>query len=815
MVKSLKILTYRSKYFLGLVFVLFLFAPGYAFADTATSTNLALQPVSNPTDISGLITCTGDVNSLSGKNFCGDLVTSDNESILTQKLAALYPGASVKATDIIKCSIAESFIVGQFGKNECTVTHSDKSSDSYAGGSQYGHIDSVHTDSSGKATAAVSEKADDPVTAAIKTVASTLVSLIAIVILAIANWLVGITGVLLNWVTVKTVFEYAKVFGNTPGLLVAWGILRDIGNIILLFGFVFIGIATILDISNYTAKKALVGLLIFAVALNFSLFAAEAIIDTANVFTSAMYNQATNNDANCVKSGTGTNNASDCAMSDGIAGQIMQTTGLAGLFANGGKNLSKIGDPQVGAPLFVGMALFAIIGAVVMGAAAIMLIIRAIVLTLLIVLSPIGFAGMAIPPLQGLAKTWWKQILSQSFFAPVMFLLMLVSLKIASSFTKGASSINAANGQFGALGAAIGSHDSSAMGIILVFMLVCGFMLASIMLASKMGAMGASFAIKTSAGLTAGTMGFVGRRTIGRAGGAVDHVIKHSEFAQKNPGLARLASMPFSYASKASFDGRSASPIKAGSKALGLDLGKPGKTASHGYHGIVEKAKKEREDFRKDLKATHEQTGMRDEYETQLEEERAKQKELLKEPLRQINEARHRVTAARRKGDEALIAAEIARLDSLVETYNDLTRDTDIKNNDGSIKKAANPIAKKIKELDGKKKAWGKYADTLVSDNYIHALETEAHPHGISAAFHLTAGPEGAHEAVESLKKSAGLSDLQKALKDVEKAADKKGGDDGHHDEEPAHAPTSAAPAAHAPTGGAGHADDHGHGPAH
>ena len=58
-------------------------------------------------------------------------------------------------------------------------------------------------------------------------------------------------------------------------------------------------------------------------------------------------------------------------------------------------------------------------------AAVFLFITRCVVLAFLMVTSPIGFAGMAIPPLHEMATKWWDQLLKQSFFAPIFILLIL------------------------------------------------------------------------------------------------------------------------------------------------------------------------------------------------------------------------------------------------------------------------------------------------------------------------------------------------------------------------------------------------------
>lgn len=330
-------------------------------------------------------------------------------------------------------------------------------------------------------------------------------------ILALSNLLLGMAGIFLNLVIVKTVFGFSTFIGNSPGLLVAWGILRDLGNMLLLFGFIFIGIATILDLQTYSAKKALPRLLIFAVLMNFSLFAAEAIIDVSNVMSAALYAQG-NSDPCFGQSGetievaASTDPEADreaCLLNVGLAGAMMEASGLSTMF--------QIKDDQgiTDIVTFIGLSLFAVIGAVVFFAAGIMLLTRALVLTFLMITAPIGFAAMALPPMQKFGEEWWNKLIHQAFFAPILILLILVSLKVSESF---------AGGKENGLAGALTQPNSSAMGVILVFAIVIGLLISSLMAAKKFGAMGADFAINSSKRFVNAPFSFAGRNTIGRGG---------------------------------------------------------------------------------------------------------------------------------------------------------------------------------------------------------------------------------------------------------------------------------------------------------
>ena len=336
------------------------------------------------------------------------------------------------------------------------------------------------------------------------------VATVAFALASFAGWLLGFVGALFNWIVVISVFRFGDYFGNSTGLLTAWGILRDIGNILLLFGFIFMGIIMILDLHTVDTRKAIPQLIIVAVLLNFSLFAAEAVIDVANVLSASLYNQAG-------------------IVNQGISALILNDTGLNNIFTTTSGGLagvaSSISDNAINQMvLWLGITMFIVVTLVVLLAAAIMLSIRAIVLLFIMVLSPLGLAAMVIPPLAGLGKQWRDMLISQSFFAPIFLLLLLVSLKIME-----AVKISISGSATGTLYDAINQPNANLGGIVIVFVLITGFMIAALMSAKKMGAIGADYATNIATRAVRGTMlrpvkaigapvgGFAYRNTAGRA----------------------------------------------------------------------------------------------------------------------------------------------------------------------------------------------------------------------------------------------------------------------------------------------------------
>lgn len=63
---------------------------------------------------------------------------------------------------------------------------------------------------------------------------------------------------------------------------------------------------------------------------------------------------------------------------------------------------------------------------------AILFMIRTIALTILIIFSPLGFIGLAVPALNKYSSEFWDNLIKYTFFGPVMLFVLAVSVKIIS-----------------------------------------------------------------------------------------------------------------------------------------------------------------------------------------------------------------------------------------------------------------------------------------------------------------------------------------------------------------------------------------------
>src|SRR3989344_4501006 len=223
-------------------------------------------------------------------------------------------------------------------------------------------------------------------------------------------WLAGVAMVTLNYAVYFTVVTMGDYVNNLSAVGVTWQIMRDIGNIVIIFGFLAIGISTILNTEKLGyGKKMLPMLLVAAVFINFSLFLSEAVIDTGNLFATQFYTQI--NGGNLPTLAT--------ASSQGVSDKIMNQLGLTTIYGGVRTQSAALYKEN---PMFIGFMsiILFIILAFVLFSLAFILIARFVILLFLIIVSPIGFAGLAVPKLEGTAKKWWSALFEQTITAPVL-----------------------------------------------------------------------------------------------------------------------------------------------------------------------------------------------------------------------------------------------------------------------------------------------------------------------------------------------------------------------------------------------------------
>ncbi len=403
------------------------------------------------------------------------------------------------------------------------------------------------------------------------------------VLMSLFAWLLGIAMVTLDYSVYYTVVTMGDYIKKLDAIGITWRILRDISNILLIFGFLGVGISTILNSEWYGGgKKFLPKLLAAAVLLNFSLFITGAIIDTGNLFATQFYTQINGGipaGASVPVSAAAVPTAVASAVNNEvISTKIMSQLGLQTLY-NAAKAPGKEEIFQGDNIIFVGMMgiLLFIVTAFVMFSLAFILITRFVALVFLIILSPIGFAGLAIPQLASTAKQWWDALIKQTITAPILLLLLYIALAVITdpSFLRFGT---AGPDYLGFIQKTDGGFDLPQLAsALLSFLVAMGLLLSVTYFSKKLGAFGGNFAMGAASKLSGATLvargvGLGGRYTAGAIGSHFAKGLRNSAAGRTFVGRGIAGSLEKRVAG-ANFDVGNTGLSKA-LGGYGLDLGK-------------------------------------------------------------------------------------------------------------------------------------------------------------------------------------------------------------------------------------------------
>ena len=292
----------------------------------------------------------------------------------------------------------------------------------------------------------------------------------------------------------------------------------------------------------------------------------------------------------------------------------------------------------VGWGYIFGTAILFMITTFVFAAGGILLIIRFAVLNLFLVLSPVMFLSWILPGLKDTMNRYWSMFLGRAFFAPIYFLFIYFSLQIISGLQVAVSGpgSNLANPSWAGTFQAVGNAgprtiQDSTLGTLPFFVLICVFMIASLVVAQKMGADGGSKAVsmgkslsnkarrtttKLAGSATLGVAGVAGQQTFGRMARSQANNDDLQRRAAEGSYRARVQLAAARKVADSSFDARRVGGM---GKALGIGEGKKGGIETR----IKDKQKKE-EEFMKSLKTD---VSLKDSEKIKKEEEEKLEKE--------------------------------------------------------------------------------------------------------------------------------------------------------------------------------------------
>jgi hypothetical protein len=289
-------------------------------------------------------------------------------------------------------------------------------------------------------------------------------------------------------------------FATTGGVAKGWSLARDIVNLLLIFILLYIAIATILQVSGYGAKELLLTLIIIAFLVNFSLVITKLIIDASNVLAVEFYRPF------------GTTGISETFRNAFDADSVINVKAFSG------KNLYFIEliTYLLGGVIFL-------IASFIFFTFSILFLTRMVVLLILMIFAPLAFAAHVLPSTKKHASSWWSYLFNQTFFAPAALFLLYLSAGVANSgFIKDVLGLGKLGdkGMADLMNAAAGAgadklslNWDDILKFILQFFIIAILLIASLVIAKQMGAIGAQTAMAGGKKMSKKLQGYAGRVT--------------------------------------------------------------------------------------------------------------------------------------------------------------------------------------------------------------------------------------------------------------------------------------------------------------
>ncbi|MCX6723562.1 MAG: hypothetical protein NT155_00095 [Candidatus Staskawiczbacteria bacterium] len=204
-----------------------------------------------------------------------------------------------------------------------------------------------------------------------------MVTLVLLMPLLVTSVAADAAGIILAWtLSIASAVSYTK----SPAVNIGWPIVRDLANMIVVLGFVIIGISTALRVKEYEAKQLLVKLIIAALLINFSLVLCGLFIDGTNILMNFFFSNIKNAHAY----------ARSISNSFAMVSKVFTT------------------DWTVFAPQLLAMIMFNFIAFFIYLLYVLLLLGRVIALWILVILSPLAFVCYVFPFTKKVWQMWWS-----------------------------------------------------------------------------------------------------------------------------------------------------------------------------------------------------------------------------------------------------------------------------------------------------------------------------------------------------------------------------------------------------------------------
>jgi len=334
---------------------------------------------------------------------------------------------------------------------------------------------------------------------------------------------------------ISGILEFGNQVIKLPVVALGFKVVLSFANLGFVLAIIIIAFATIFRSQSYAMKQTLWKLVAAALLVNFSLVIAGAIISVSNTFTNYFLSSAFNDNLGDTLAG---------ALDPQILGKVAGVDDIS--FINFVKNVFTKGISEAFAiqASLVFILIFTFLILLIFIALAFMLLVRAISLSILLIIMPLVWLAWIFPSTSHHWRTWWNQFLRWVFFAPAMlfFVYVIVATQAQMADFYKFENVNTISVQEGFADGTVLPNGFFLHATQLIIM--SGLLVGGLLIANKLSITGAS----TVYGWAQGTGKWTGKVTGGalkKAGlGAASRTMGSEGMKKVNKSLA-ASSIPF------------------------------------------------------------------------------------------------------------------------------------------------------------------------------------------------------------------------------------------------------------------------------
>lgn len=375
-------------------------------------------------------------------------------------------------------------------------------------------------------------------------------------LLQVAGFALWLTANMMNMAIQVSIVNFAA--WSPSNLYPIWLVIRQIISLFVVFAGLYLGFLYIIGDPKNKFQHYLPWVIIFALFVNFSYPVTRFVIDISNITSINIYTSVMGND---VISGNGSNTP---------GALILNRLGLQGLIASATDANSAATNNVTGSlvksinsiPSALLAVVFVLYAAYIFFIVSALIIVRTVVLSFLVVASPLLFVDSVVPKLGDYAVKMRTMFFEQIIVAPIFMIMLALTLRFLEVFQNINGGVN------------LGSLNNGS-GVAVFFNILMMLIMLNIMIkvtknvSGKAGEMAGSFMGQVGGfglGVATGGAGLLGRAVIGKRAA----LVRDSTWMQNNKDslLGRSAFAMSNSLAKSSYDLRNSSVIAGGVNKL-------------------------------------------------------------------------------------------------------------------------------------------------------------------------------------------------------------------------------------------------------